>query len=513
MNKGSSVQCAGDIAACDVSTCCEAKATCDSFASCGVDKPVNKGITVQCPGNSASCSVDVCCEAKPTFKSFSYVPEVEATEAGNPPGANTQSQIATSELVLLVLAALALLPIPICIYKRQAVFRYFCGKGSKIDKANTEDLLACVPHPPRDVDDHEVIEPNVKQLAALLPAGDVSPQQYEKLAKQVKDSRQDETRLDPEKKSSVVAASTPVAIAPVSSEPSSPSLEPASPRWTQTVSEPKTWAQNTVIVDDELKGQLIEYCSNHVKMVKASYLFWLRDVGRRLVREQDVPKAAFCTQGDLEQWTSTAQLLVVSHPWWSEQHPDPEGVQLQQVCEFIDHHFKDNKRLHADRMMCPVFFDYLSLPQKKYGLKDRKFMLDRTDLENTRMKSALRDMDLLFAHDDTLVLRLNAPIPKSAPRSAPYSERGWCAFEHRTSLMKRVRGKSIAFHQWREGLVEPSIPHKEPLDFKDELHRLHFSEAGDLLHVADLYEKAFKRQIGSSMHPGSGDMIIEKLDI
>jgi len=73
VNKGSDVTCSGNAAKCDASTCCEAKATCDSIVTscedvcwagwgCGA-RPVNKGSAVECLGNAATCDASSCCEA------------------------------------------------------------------------------------------------------------------------------------------------------------------------------------------------------------------------------------------------------------------------------------------------------------------------------------------------------------------------------------------------------------------------------------------------------------------
>lgn len=70
MNKGDRVACSGGVDSCNASSCCEAKATCDTYGSCTGATPLNKGSGVECTSNAASCNSRTCCEARGTCDSF-----------------------------------------------------------------------------------------------------------------------------------------------------------------------------------------------------------------------------------------------------------------------------------------------------------------------------------------------------------------------------------------------------------------------------------------------------------
>merc|ERR1719382_1098988 len=113
---------------------------------------------------------------------------------------------------------------------------------------------------------------------------------------------------------------------------------------------------------------------------------------------------------------------------------------------------------------------------------------------------------MLYAHERTLVLRLNGPVPQPLfdlrryeINSSAYHERGWCAFEHRVSEMKALRSRlCISFPFWAAGgedgfCDEGFADIMGPRDFTQELERLRFTNGrSDRSCVADLYDRVYE---------------------
>eukprot|EP00746_Dinoflagellata_sp_MGD_P144978 gnl/MRDRNA2_/MRDRNA2_77661_c0_seq1.p1 gnl/MRDRNA2_/MRDRNA2_77661_c0~~gnl/MRDRNA2_/MRDRNA2_77661_c0_seq1.p1 ORF type:complete len:347 (-),score=34.71 gnl/MRDRNA2_/MRDRNA2_77661_c0_seq1:369-1409(-) len=134
-----------------------------------------------------------------------------------------------------------------------------------------------------------------------------------------------------------------------------------------------------------------------IKLLRGSYLCQLRDRGELLPRHQEIPANAFCTLEEIGVYARACGFegkpLVVSHPWWSFQHPDPSGVKLQQICLFLETKLSPTTSAVTNR---PVFIDYCSLPFPVVGdrLPDGTLeLISRLGTnEEVRYKRALRNM-------------------------------------------------------------------------------------------------------------------------
>jgi len=239
----------------------------------------------------------------------------------------------------------------------------------------------------------------------------------------------------------------------------------------------------------------------NISWVRAGHLFDLRDAQQLLSRNQETTTDAFCTPYEVRDWcTSKNMPVVVSHPWWTRQHPDPQGVQLAQICKFLEHHI-GGQHGSAFARNCPVFFDYVSLPQVSWEYQHEigNTMYGRREDEEDDFRLAMSHMYCLYAHDCTLVLRLNGDVPdfnfdskRLQPNRAAYHERGWCVFEHRVSDMKAYPQHSISFPLWlaNQNAEEARNELMTVEDFRAELQLLHFTNGRtDRETVSELYAR------------------------
>lgn len=93
------------------------------------------------------------------------------------------------------------------------------------------------------------------------------------------------------------------------------------------------------------------------------------------------------------------RFAIVSHPWLSKDHPDPESMQID---------FLMDKLREYDY----VWIDYCSLPQEP-----------RVDNEHTIFMEGLINSNFLYS---TLDVVFDERTPDGVPR---YNQRGWCQFE------------------------------------------------------------------------------------
>lgn len=140
-------------------------------------------------------------------------------------------------------------------------------------------------------------------------------------------------------------------------------------------------------------------------------------------------------------------LVIVSYAWLAQQHPDADARQLREVLApalewymseragLISKECHDFTRCGSTdmRIAAPftpdgcdflLFIDYCSLWQKP-----------RTPEQDLAFDRALRGMDLIYAHQQTAVLRLTRLLDGYACK--PYCERGWPFFE--TSVSQFIK--------------------------------------------------------------------------
>ncbi|CAK0846145.1 unnamed protein product, partial [Prorocentrum cordatum] len=233
-----------------------------------------------------------------------------------------------------------------------------------------------------------------------------------------------------------------------------------------------------------------------------------------LPRLQDLPAAgALVTHEELWRCLQLErQPLVVSHPWLSAVHPDPEGVQLERICGFLDgaEGWVDADgpvRVPDDH---PVFLDWCCLPQhdgrhpdiaalQALGPDARRAELLRLAAaghgaalapgEQAALAAALQGFHALFGSDHTKVLCLDGAVPKGAANTVPYLRRGWCLLEQ---LLARRSAGGFACEAVGPGATPEAPVPLTPELFRAALEGLHFGGGvGDREAVALLYERAF----------------------
>ena len=214
--------------------------------------------------------------------------------------------------------------------------------------------------------------------------------------------------------------------------------------------------------------------SGDVQFVKASYILSLAQQGMRFQRRQDVSEECCADQATIERWigeieasialrnefTSAARsdfvefrlgmrfppFVIVSYAWLNAEHPDPDGLQLNHVlAPFVEWYMSERARyISADvqdrafgvravtqtpagsraRLAAPftaegvdfgIFLDFSSIWQK-----------ERSASQEASFRCALQSMDLLYAHQETVVVRMTRSFLDGIK---PYNERGWPFFE------------------------------------------------------------------------------------
>jgi len=167
-------------------------------------------------------------------------------------------------------------------------------------------------------------------------------------------------------------------------------------------------------------GKVIQ--SGDVDLIRGDWIVKLAECGGRLPRCQDLPSEAIWSdeQELIEGLRNyTVRLVSVSHCWFTEEHPDPDGRNLEilgvVLTRFLASAFCSNAAGGA-----AVFLDWTSLPQKP-----------RTDEQEARFSRALKSINVWYAHPCSIVWMLTARWPGIVP----YGARGWPHFERAISSL------------------------------------------------------------------------------
>ena len=213
----------------------------------------------------------------------------------------------------------------------------------------------------------------------------------------------------------------------------------------------------------EVEALLELLAEEDIVLVWASSLMRLAKSGGRFLRRQDLPAGAAVDQaslkrlaGEIKAWSKVLAankdkphlqyamrfppFVIVSYAWLDKEHPDADGRQLCEVLAPALHfymaerarliHKKDDYRSDAgDTMIAPtgadfaVFVDYSSLWQK-----------ERTDDQSLSFSRGLQRMDLLYAHQQTVIFRMTKLL-EGYDGVLPYDSRGWPFFETAVSQL------------------------------------------------------------------------------
>jgi len=267
-----------------------------------------------------------------------------------------------------------------------------------------------------------------------------------------------------------------------------------------------------------------------VALVKASWLIKLSGAGGRLPRRQEVPQEVMWSADELFDGDSIRrgnEIIAVSHSWLTQEHPDPAGLQLQALAEYIVAWTRIRPGLILPRIA--VFLDWCSLTQEP-----------RSEADSALFERAQEYAAIWYAHRLVRVFLLTAMPKGAATDTLPYDKRGWPAFEMALANLNVLRGGEVldfgrvesgARHQergWPEteaamgALVDansraldsttmgicafPRRPPFSPKGFEKALLEKTFSNLTDHDLVARLYEEAFEAVAGSTERLDLSDM-------
>jgi len=233
----------------------------------------------------------------------------------------------------------------------------------------------------------------------------------------------------------------------------------------------------------------------HTGDVRLLSAHWLvtQPISFRIKRHQDLPGKAFLPTEKAESLLSQERgVVVISYPWLTKEHPDPNRFHLETVLDFL-------RCLGKMRSLNEVgiFWDFASLPQPP-----------RTKREDQAFKRGLKAIDLLYGGKMSIVVQLkDIPEPHfEGMNSTPYNRRGWCVFEEAVSSILKDNDKvwnlSNVSKELKSGetykevlcaavsLRQPPVP---PQQFCEQLESLVFTSGADRVLVGQIYTDFFNK--------------------
>jgi len=178
-------------------------------------------------------------------------------------------------------------------------------------------------------------------------------------------------------------------------------------------------------------------------MLDAEWLADLADTGGIFPRCQEVSDNAKVTLAEMEAIRfGGLGVLVISYPWLSSEHPDPNGERLRRI-GFVFRAFANSaKEFPGGRF--GVFVDYCSMPQKSTTCPPGGD--DRTEEDQLRFKRALGAINTFYGHRLTYVLLVDTALPQGGAycNTQVYAKRGWCVAEIATCGLAKDRGCLIS---------------------------------------------------------------------
>ena len=153
---------------------------------------------------------------------------------------------------------------------------------------------------------------------------------------------------------------------------------------------------------------------------------------------QQLPEEAFF-EGSVDD--ENVEVLGISYPWLTKEHPDPEGWHLAIIQHFLRLYFTlENKGYDDDEnavtwqmghgKRVAIFWDWMSLFQASHPG-------GQTEEQRAAFKRALKLINIWYANNCTMVWRQTKlpPAPRPGHNIKKYHKRGWCFFELGVSEM------------------------------------------------------------------------------
>ena len=176
-----------------------------------------------------------------------------------------------------------------------------------------------------------------------------------------------------------------------------------------------------------------------------------------LARDAIMPIEEFiagCREEPREE-TARRHLMLVCHPWYTKDHPDPACDQLLELAECINALRRKYENLPPAESI-GVIFDYSSLYQHQDGIR-------RTVEEKVCFKQGLRSMNWLFAHQFTIVVVLSSHPISLCHNPLPLFDRGWPYFEIMISHLLKTT-EPTATSSWPRIIYSTAPPQAQPID-------------------------------------------------
>ena len=151
---------------------------------------------------------------------------------------------------------------------------------------------------------------------------------------------------------------------------------------------------------DELEAALAKDATlgdSAVRLLDARFLIELSKRGGRLACRQQLPEAAFLRLDDLKRlpkggdYGDCLRVASVSHAWQQPDNPDPKGLNLKLLADFLE------VLLSEGDATCAVFLDFTCLHQKSASG-------ERTPAEIELFGRALTNMMVWYSHPKLLTL-------------------------------------------------------------------------------------------------------------
>ena len=178
---------------------------------------------------------------------------------------------------------------------------------------------------------------------------------------------------------------------------------------------------------------------------------WVMQLEGPIPCRQKLPNRALF-QGSVDD--ESVEVLAVSHPWLTDEHPDPDRWNIKTVIHFLRFFFtlENNARDAFSRpkpseppagrgKRVAIFWDWMSLYQE-HGPGGR------TEAQDASFKRALKNIDVWYANVHTMVWCLSR-LPPDHVHASP---RGWCFFETAISELttpgNRVLDLGLAMDTW-----------------------------------------------------------------
>ncbi|CAK0854464.1 unnamed protein product [Prorocentrum cordatum] len=148
-------------------------------------------------------------------------------------------------------------------------------------------------------------------------------------------------------------------------------------------------------------------------------------------------------------------VLVLSYPWWTQRHPDPEGAQLRMLLPIFRAIVANLDSMDESmRLTWGVVWDFCAFPQRGYSARPGRDSAltdgeDRSEEEVSRFRAGLSSVNVWYMHPYVWTLLVDTPITDaSATYKQPYRERGWPTFERSVAALVKNMANLLSLERY-----------------------------------------------------------------